>query len=147
MNSRFRLAIFEIVCLFAMKAAAVDVPANLPVTDWPQWRGPTRDGVWKETGVVEKFSASRLPLRSAAAHASGCTIPPGKAGRTGSAGRTCRARKTGCARSPSARCPSSSHPAGRRRARSPEADCPEERDHAHCASAQSEADAEGNRQT
>jgi len=21
--------------------------------DWPQWRGPTRDGVWKETGLVD----------------------------------------------------------------------------------------------
>jgi len=31
--------------------------------EWPQWRGPTRDGVWRETGVVEKFSTERLPLR------------------------------------------------------------------------------------
>jgi outer membrane protein assembly factor BamB len=23
--------------------------------DWPQWLGPTRDDVWKETGIVEKF--------------------------------------------------------------------------------------------
>jgi outer membrane protein assembly factor BamB len=23
--------------------------------DWPQWMGPTRDGVWAETGIVEKF--------------------------------------------------------------------------------------------
>jgi outer membrane protein assembly factor BamB len=44
MNSRFRLAIFAIVCLFAMKAAAVDAPANLPATDWLQWRGPTATG-------------------------------------------------------------------------------------------------------
>ena len=21
-------------------------------TDWPQWRGPTRDGVWMESGVT-----------------------------------------------------------------------------------------------
>jgi len=25
--------------------------------DWPQWMGPTRDGVWTETGVTEKFPA------------------------------------------------------------------------------------------
>ena len=22
--------------------------------DWPQWRGPKRDGVWRETGLLEK---------------------------------------------------------------------------------------------
>jgi outer membrane protein assembly factor BamB len=25
--------------------------------DWPQWLGPQRDGVWRETGIVEKFPA------------------------------------------------------------------------------------------
>ena len=28
--------------------------------DWPQWRGPNRDGVWRETGIVQKFAASQL---------------------------------------------------------------------------------------
>lgn len=28
--------------------------------EWPQWRGPTRDGVWKETGLVESFPAERI---------------------------------------------------------------------------------------
>ncbi len=25
--------------------------------DWPQWLGPKRDGVWRETGLIEKFPA------------------------------------------------------------------------------------------
>ena len=25
--------------------------------DWPQWAGPQRDGVWRETGIVDKFPA------------------------------------------------------------------------------------------
>lgn len=25
--------------------------------DWPQWLGPTRDGVWHETGILDKFPA------------------------------------------------------------------------------------------
>jgi outer membrane protein assembly factor BamB len=25
--------------------------------DWPQWMGPNRDAVWKETGILEKFPA------------------------------------------------------------------------------------------
>lgn len=28
--------------------------------DWPQWRGPTRDDVWRETGIVEHFDAATL---------------------------------------------------------------------------------------
>lgn len=28
--------------------------------DWPQWRGPGRDGVWRESGVVEKFDKPEL---------------------------------------------------------------------------------------
>lgn len=38
------------VCLlFAAAAARAD--------DWPQWLGADRSGVWKETGIVEKFPA------------------------------------------------------------------------------------------
>jgi outer membrane protein assembly factor BamB len=33
--------------LFAVAAARAD--------DWPQWMGPTRDDVWHETGIAEKF--------------------------------------------------------------------------------------------
>lgn len=25
--------------------------------DWPQWMGPQRDGIWRETGILEKFPA------------------------------------------------------------------------------------------
>ncbi len=31
--------------------------------DWPQWRGPERDGVWQETGIVEKFPEAGLPVK------------------------------------------------------------------------------------
>jgi len=31
--------------------------------DWPQWRGPNRDGVWREEGIVQKFNAPQLPIR------------------------------------------------------------------------------------
>ena len=30
--------------------------------DWPQWLGPTRDGVWHEEGVVETIPAAGLPV-------------------------------------------------------------------------------------
>ena len=38
-----------IVALFAAVPALGD--------DWPQWMGPKRDNVWRETGIVEKFPA------------------------------------------------------------------------------------------
>ena len=31
--------------------------------DWPQWRGPNRDGVWREKGIVQKFAEKQLPIR------------------------------------------------------------------------------------
>jgi outer membrane protein assembly factor BamB len=31
--------------------------------DWPQWLGPQRDGVWRETGIVEKFPAGGPPVQ------------------------------------------------------------------------------------
>ncbi len=37
--------------------------AALPADDWPQWLGPQRDAVWRETGIVEKFPADGLKFR------------------------------------------------------------------------------------
>jgi outer membrane protein assembly factor BamB len=34
--------------------------ATIRADDWPQWRGPGRDGVWHETGIVEKFDKSEF---------------------------------------------------------------------------------------
>lgn len=31
--------------------------------DWPQWRGPNQDGVWREKGIVQKFEGRQLPIR------------------------------------------------------------------------------------
>jgi len=39
--------------------------ASLPghADDWPQWRGPLRDGVWREDGVLERFPPEGPPVR------------------------------------------------------------------------------------
>ncbi|MCA9185275.1 MAG: PQQ-binding-like beta-propeller repeat protein [Pirellulaceae bacterium] len=29
--------------------------------DWPQWRGPRRDGSWKEEGLVTEFTTNKIP--------------------------------------------------------------------------------------
>lgn len=31
--------------------------------DWPQWRGPHRDGSWEETGILESLPARGLTVR------------------------------------------------------------------------------------
>jgi len=31
--------------------------------DWPQWRGPNRDGVWRETGILETIPSAGLKVR------------------------------------------------------------------------------------
>ena len=44
-----------------VSAAVVLVTAGVALgDDWPQWRGLNRDGVWHETGIVEKFEKPRL---------------------------------------------------------------------------------------
>jgi outer membrane protein assembly factor BamB len=48
-------------------AAAFTLPlllsAALRAEDWPQWRGPNRDGVCAETGLLESFPAGGLQVR------------------------------------------------------------------------------------
>jgi outer membrane protein assembly factor BamB len=46
--------------LFAIPALALTLGFHAPpaiADDWPQWMGPQRDNVWRETGVIEKFPA------------------------------------------------------------------------------------------
>ena len=50
---RIMTALFFCVC--TVTAVVAD--------DWPQWRGPGRDGVWYEKGMVETFAAPVLPIK------------------------------------------------------------------------------------
>jgi len=43
--------------------------------DWPQWRGPQRDGVWRETGVLKKFDSGRVKILWRAPISSGYSGP------------------------------------------------------------------------
>ena len=43
--------------------AAVGCRFGVQADDWPQWRGAQRDGVWRETGIIERFASDRLELR------------------------------------------------------------------------------------
>jgi outer membrane protein assembly factor BamB len=39
------------------------LPIPTHAEDWPQWRGPNRDGSWNETGILTSFPADRLKIR------------------------------------------------------------------------------------
>ncbi|HWY85639.1 MAG TPA: PQQ-binding-like beta-propeller repeat protein [Gemmataceae bacterium] len=50
---------YIVVCMIAWGIKAPHVQAD----DWPQWLGPKRDGVWRETGILEKFPAGGPKVR------------------------------------------------------------------------------------
>lgn len=49
--------------------------------EWPQWRGPNRDGVWSETGVIDEFESARVPLKWKVPISSGYSGPTVNDGR------------------------------------------------------------------
>ena len=49
--------------------------AQVFAAEWPQWRGPDRDGVWREEGIVQKFEGERLPVLWRAEIANGYSGP------------------------------------------------------------------------
>ena len=48
-----------IIATIAMAILAKPLPAD----EWPQWMGPQRDGVWRETGIVQEFPVGGPPAR------------------------------------------------------------------------------------
>ncbi len=69
----------RIVALMLFTCHMVGTP--MVADDWPQWRGPHRDGVWRETGIVSAFRSDELPIKWRAA------IHPGYCGPTVAEGR------------------------------------------------------------
>jgi outer membrane protein assembly factor BamB len=49
--------------------------AQLFATDWPQWRGPNRDGVWTEQGIIKKLPGTGLKVLWRAPVAMGYSSP------------------------------------------------------------------------
>jgi outer membrane protein assembly factor BamB len=47
----------------AMLVLVFSMAAPAHADDWPQWRGPDRDGVWRETGILDRLPADRLPIK------------------------------------------------------------------------------------
>lgn len=43
-------------------AAVLSVPALTEGHDWPQWQGPDRDAISKETGLLQEWPEGGAPL-------------------------------------------------------------------------------------
>jgi outer membrane protein assembly factor BamB len=60
MQRLIRGSFLELTVMLAVLAVGLSAAQSTSADDWPQWRGPQRDGVWRETGVVEKFDQPEL---------------------------------------------------------------------------------------
>src|SRR5437660_7971092 len=49
--------------------------------DWPQWLGPNRDSIWRESGIVEKFLTNGPPVLWRTAIGAGYSGPSVAGGR------------------------------------------------------------------
>jgi outer membrane protein assembly factor BamB len=77
MRHRFAWFGLRVVILVALQAPIASALAD----DWPQWRGPNRDGVWRETGVINRFESDQIPLKWRVPISSGYSGPTVAAGR------------------------------------------------------------------
>lgn len=49
--------------VIAVVVGIVALPESMSADDWPQWLGPGRDGVWRETGLIERFPDTPLAAK------------------------------------------------------------------------------------
>src|SRR5258708_7925081 len=63
-SSLTRLMILTCSVLCAATASQVTGrPSAGSGSEWPQWRGPARDGVWKESGIVATLPKPAIPIK------------------------------------------------------------------------------------
>ena len=66
----------------------------LSADEWPQWRGESRDGVWNETGIIEKFEEPEIPIRWRVPIGSGYSGPSVAEGRVYVTDRVTKPKQT-----------------------------------------------------
>jgi outer membrane protein assembly factor BamB len=81
-------------CSFFVCALALSLYAAKG-DDWPQWLGPNRDGVWRESGIVERFPTNGLSYRWRVPIGAGYSGPAVANGRVYLTDRKADAKKSG----------------------------------------------------
>ena len=85
----------QLTNLFLVLFAVVAIQAQLANADeWPQWRGENRDGVWSETGIIEKFEGPEIPIRWRVPIGSGYSGPSVAEGRVYVTDRVTKPKQT-----------------------------------------------------
>ena len=82
------------VAALAWLAVGLAAPGRAAADDWPQWRGPGRDGVWREAGVLDKLPTGRIKLAWRAPISSGYSGPTVADGRVYVTDRLARPRES-----------------------------------------------------
>src|SRR5215469_11465311 len=62
-------------------AVLLSLPTLARADDWPQWMGPQRDGVWRETGIVDQFPPGGPAIRWRVPIGAGYSSPSVAAGK------------------------------------------------------------------
>ena len=59
-GNQTRFATFLLKAILAPALGLLLIVPGAVAMDWPQWRGPNRDGVWTESGILSSFPATGL---------------------------------------------------------------------------------------
>lgn len=61
-RSPSRLTLLVLLCLASVSLVSAAPDSRPSSADWPQWRGPARDGISKETGLLTQWPQAGPPL-------------------------------------------------------------------------------------
>jgi len=53
----------KLVLTFLLIMVLFGSTVSIYADEWPDWRGPNRDGTWKETGIVKKFDSDKIQAK------------------------------------------------------------------------------------
>src|SRR6516165_11560712 len=59
---RTRLLAVELLIIVLLSASLTAGDTDKSAADWPQWRGPHRDGLADDTGLLQRWSPEGPPL-------------------------------------------------------------------------------------
>src|SRR2546427_3518903 len=52
--------LFSLIVICTFWISVLLIQGTILASDWPQWRGPNRDGVWTESGILSSFPSTGL---------------------------------------------------------------------------------------